>query len=177
MSSLGGLIVTFSSFLCVLLVLVLIHKLWWTPKRIQKGMASQGIKGPPYKLIHGNTKQVTKMINEVTSRPKKFSHDTFSVAQPHIHTWIKLYGNQQSGLVNYCSAFLVSRWILVFLSTGKTYLEWHGSQGQLVITEPELCKEILNNKERAYPKQSKLMGDGIVTTIEVEKWSKKKKKN
>ncbi|XP_068325780.1 cytochrome P450 CYP749A22-like [Pyrus communis] len=155
MSSLGGLMVTFSSFLCVLLILVLIHKLWWTPKRIQKLMASQGIKGPPYKLIHGNTKQVTKMINEVTSRPKNFSHDILSVAQPHIHTWTKLYG--------------------------KTYLEWHGSQGQLVITEPELCKEILNNKERAYPKQDplsfvrKFIGDGLVTTIEVEKWSKLRK--
>ncbi|BFG40738.1 hypothetical protein CerSpe_270120 [Prunus speciosa] len=43
---------------------------------------------------------------------------------------------------------------------GKNYLQWHGSQAQLVITEPELCKQILNNK------------DGLVSTTEAEKWAK-----
>jgi PHYB activation tagged suppressor 1 len=67
------------------------------------------------------------------------------------------------------------------LSTGKNYLQWHGSQAQLVLQEPDLCKEILNNKDGAYPKKQyqdfvkKLLGDGLVTVVEPEKWAKLRK--
>jgi PHYB activation tagged suppressor 1 len=50
----------------------------------------------------------------------------------------------------------------------------------LIITEPELIKEILNNKDRAYPKAKapnyvkQLLGDGLVTS-EGEKWLKMRK--
>ncbi|TQD71894.1 hypothetical protein C1H46_042566 [Malus baccata] len=158
MSSLGGIVVILSSFLCVFLVFVLIkivHKLWWTPTRIQKMMKAQGIKGPPYRLIHGNTKEISDMKKEVMRRPKNLSHDIVSVVVPHIHSWSQIYG--------------------------KNYLQWHGSLAQLVITEPELCKEIMSNKDKAYPKRDpttfvkKLLGDGLVTTTESEKWEKLRK--
>ncbi|PQQ04529.1 cytochrome P450 CYP749A22-like isoform X3 [Prunus yedoensis var. nudiflora] len=160
MTSLRGLVIIVSSFLCLLLVLVLIkilHKLWWAPARLQKLMASQGIKGPPYRLIHGNTKDISNMIKEAMSKPKSLSpsHEVLSVVQPHVHSWTKIYG--------------------------KNYLQWHGSKAQLVITEPELCKEILNNKDKVYPKREpenfvkKLLGDGLVTTAEGEKWAKMRK--
>lgn len=104
MSALGGQLVILPSFLCVFLVLLLIkifHKLWWTPTRLQKLMALQGITGPPYRFIHGNTKEITDMIKEAMSRPKNLSHDVFSVVQPHIHSWTQIYGNKRSRLVNY----------------------------------------------------------------------------
>lgn len=50
----------------------------------------------------------------------------------------------------------------------------------MVISEPELVKEILSNKEGMYPKikidgfAKKLVGDGLVMT-EGEKWSKLRK--
>ncbi|KAI5311946.1 hypothetical protein L3X38_041119 [Prunus dulcis] len=158
MCSLGGMVLTLSSFLCLLLVLVLIkilHKLWWTPTRIQKQMGLQGIQGPPYRLIHGNNKEISQMMKEAMARPKSISHDTLPLVQPHIHYWTKIYG--------------------------KNYLQWHGSQAQLVITEPELCKQILNNKDGAYPKKEvqnfvkKLLGDGLVSTTKAEKWEKLRK--
>lgn len=49
-----------------------------------------------------------------------------------------------------------------------------------MVTEPELIKEILNNKDSAYPKMDvmyyirKLLGDGLVTS-EGEKWCKIRK--
>ncbi|KAI5352935.1 hypothetical protein L3X38_005827 [Prunus dulcis] len=155
MTTLGALIIFLSSFLCLLLVLAFIkilHKLWWTPIRMQKLMALQGIKGPSYRFIHGNTKEISNMKKEVMGRPRILSHDIFSVVQPHIHSWTKIYG--------------------------KNFLQWHGSRAQLVITEPELCKEILNNKGRAYPKREPtnisktLLGDGLVATTKAEKWAK-----
>ncbi|KAK9932401.1 hypothetical protein M0R45_019640 [Rubus argutus] len=83
----------------------------------------------------------------------KGSHEqtVLSAVQPHIHSWTKSYG--------------------------KNFLQWHGLQPALIITEPELCKEILNDKDRVYTKSKpnfhskKLFGDGIIVA-EGEKWSK-----
>lgn len=71
-------------------------------------------------------------------------------------------------------------WQFLFSTTGRNFLQWYVTQAQLVIGEPELCKEILNNKERAYPKREpppyvkKLLGDGLAST-EGEKWGKLRK--
>lgn len=64
--------------------------------------------------------------------------------------------------------------------TGNTYLQWFGTEAQLIITEPELIKEVLTNRDKTYPKVEprpflkKLLGDGIVTT-EGQKWGKLRK--
>ncbi|XP_050373901.1 cytochrome P450 CYP749A22-like [Argentina anserina] len=145
------------SFLCLLLLLALVktfHKLWWTPTRIQKLMALQGIQGPSYRLIYGNTKEISNMQKEAMRRPINLSHDIFPRVQPHIHTWTKSYG--------------------------RNFLQWYGPQPVLVVTEPELIKEIVNNKDGVYPKQrpsnfmKKLVGDSITIT-EGEKWAKLRK--
>ena len=63
---------------------------------------------------------------------------------------------------------------------GKNFLQWYGVKPVLVVTEPELCKEILNNKDGVYvkPKPSivvkKLFGDSVAMT-EGEKWVKLRK--
>ncbi|KAM5567467.1 cytochrome P450 CYP749A22 [Rosa sericea] len=153
----SSLAITLPSFLCLFIMLALIrnfHKLWWTPTRLQSLMATQGITGPSYRFIHGNTKEISNMKKEIMSRPINLSHDILSVVQPHIHLWTRLYG-------------------IIFL-------QWHGSQAQLITMEPELCKEILNNKDRAYIKKKpqgfvkKLVGNGLGTT-EGEKWTKLRK--
>ncbi|PRQ40583.1 putative cytochrome P450 [Rosa chinensis] len=145
------------SFLCVLILLALIkafHKLWWMPTRIQNLMVLQGIKGPSYRFLYGNAKEIISMQNEAMSRPMKLSHDISSHVQPHIHAWSKSYG--------------------------RNFLQWYGPQPVLVVTEPELCKEILLNKDGVYPKPKasklvkKLVGDSISVT-EGEKWEKLRK--
>ncbi|XP_050373899.1 cytochrome P450 CYP749A22-like [Argentina anserina] len=157
MSSFGGLVYILLSFPFLFLLLALIkifHKLWWEPTRIQKLMTVQGIKGPSYRFIHGNSKEISSMQKEAMSRPKSLSHDIFSYVQPHIYLWSRSYG--------------------------KNFLQWHGSRAQLVITDPELCKEVLNNKDRTFVKtdiaeyMKKLLGDGLVTT-ESEKWGRVRK--
>jgi cytochrome P450 len=70
--------------------------------------------------------------------------------------------------------------VVFHFGAGKNYLQWFGPQAQMVITEPELIKEILNNRDNAYPKQDvgdymkKLLGDGLVTS-DGEKWAKMRK--
>ena len=69
---------------------------------------------------------------------------------------------------------------LSLFGAGKIYLQWHGTQPQLVITEPQLIKEVLNNRGSAYPKEEakgfmkRLFGDGL-SVSEGEKWTKMKK--
>ncbi|XP_058193593.1 cytochrome P450 CYP749A22-like isoform X2 [Rhododendron vialii] len=118
-------------------------------------MASQGIKGPTYKFLHGNTKEIVRMRGKSISTPlDNTSHPIFARIMPDIHAWRKLYG--------------------------KNYLNWQGPQAQLVVTDPESVKEIMNNKDGAYHKGrpdrflKKLLGDGIVVT-EGEKWTKLRK--
>ncbi|TQD77784.1 hypothetical protein C1H46_036688 [Malus baccata] len=80
-----------SSLFVLLALIKLFHNIWWIPTRIQKLMALQGIKGPSYKLVHGNTKEISSMKQESMSRPKSFSHDIVSQVHPHIHSWTKTY--------------------------------------------------------------------------------------
>lgn len=85
-----------SIYFCLLFLLVLIrfiNKLWWNPIWTQSQMRSQGIKGPSYKFIHGNTKEIINMTNEIMSSPMELTHQIFPRVYPHVYSWIKLYGN------------------------------------------------------------------------------------
>ncbi|CAL5354966.1 unnamed protein product [Camellia sinensis] len=153
----GAVLIILLSCLCVYLLWTLIrfvHKVWWTPMRIQSIMRSQGIKGPPYRFPHGSTKEITSMRSQSMGKHMEISHDIFPRIQPHVYSWTKIYGTN--------------------------FLNWHGPQAQLFVTEPELIKEILNNKEGAYPKMDmegyakKLLGEALITN-EGEKWAKIRK--
>ncbi|KAL7163720.1 hypothetical protein ACSBR2_039775 [Camellia fascicularis] len=157
MGVVGTISILVSSSVCLYLVLVLInlfHKLWWTPIQVQRMLSSQGIAGPSYRFIHGNTKEICMMRAESMSTPMDLSHQIFQRLQPHLHCWLKIYG--------------------------KNFLMWNGSKAQLVITDSEFAKEILKNKEKTYPQMEvegylkKLLGSSLVTS-EGEKWSKLRK--
>ncbi|KAL3830596.1 hypothetical protein ACJIZ3_019398 [Penstemon smallii] len=141
--------------LTILAFLSLFYKLWWSPIHLQKSLHSQGLKGPSYKFIHGSTKEIIKMRKEAISTSFDLSHhDLFPRIMPHINTWMKLYGNN--------------------------FLIWIGHQPQVVVSDPELVKEILTNKEGVFQKikpisyVKKLLGDGLVVA-EGEKWSRLRK--
>ncbi|KAK8259205.1 hypothetical protein V6Z12_D13G040600 [Gossypium hirsutum] len=127
---------------------------WWIPQRVQFIMNSQGIRGSPYEFIHGNNKEAAQMLMEAPTKPMTLTHDIFPRVMPHVYSWINKYG--------------------------KTYLSWNGIRGQLLITDPELVKEVLKNSDKAFrkPKTSyffdKLIGDGLAST-EREKWARQRK--
>ncbi|KAJ6357058.1 hypothetical protein OIU78_005027, partial [Salix suchowensis] len=130
----GNVIVLLFGSLCIYLTFTLVkvlYKLWWTPIRMQNFMASQGIRGPSYRFIHGSTREVTAMKKEAMAKPMTLSHNIFPKVLPQIYTWINTYG--------------------------RNYLSWYGPKAHFVVSEPELVKEILNNKDRSYPK-----GDGMI---------------
>ncbi|CAL5382268.1 unnamed protein product [Camellia sinensis] len=145
-----------SLFVCLFLALTrFLYKVWWTPIQIQHKMKSQGIKGPSYKFLHGNTKEIFNMRKESISKPmNNLSHNILPRILPHVSQWVNIYG--------------------------KNFLNWYGHQAQLVVTEAELIKDILNNKDDTYPKidveghAKKLLGDGL-SSSKGEKWAKLRK--
>ncbi|KAI3977250.1 hypothetical protein MKX01_035980 [Papaver californicum] len=159
----SGLLTTFVSVVSTCFSLYLLfalikflHKVWFNPIYIQRVFQSQGIKGPPYKFFHGNTKEMFNMRRESMSRPpmKLSTHDALAQIQPHIHSWIRLYG--------------------------KTFLTWYGTRAQLIVTDPDLIKQVLNNRDGTFTKRKidgyikKIFGDGLVTN-RGEKWFKSRK--
>ena len=118
------------------------------------------------------------------ARPLGLSNNVYPRLQPHIHYWTNLYGNSVLSfwLSDFTSIKIFFLYTLnfVFHTIGKNYLQWIGPQPEMIITEPELIKEILNNRERIYPKVKahayikKVLGDGVATS-EGEKWAKMRK--
>ncbi|KZV38334.1 hypothetical protein F511_24093 [Dorcoceras hygrometricum] len=148
--------ITLSS-ICILLsipLIIMLYKLWWIPFRVRRSLESQGIKGPPYRFFHGNTKEIIQMTKQISSTPMDLSHDIFPRSQPHLYSWSKIYGD--------------------------VYVFWMGVTPCIVLTDPQLIREILNNKQGNFSKMKtddylkKLLGDGILVA-EGGKWSKLRK--
>ncbi|KZV38335.1 hypothetical protein F511_24094 [Dorcoceras hygrometricum] len=141
----------FLSTLLLAIPSVILYKFWWIPYRTQSELRSQGIKGPSYKFIYGNTKDIIQMKKQISSTTMELSHDVFPRLQPHLYSWSKIYG--------------------------EVFVFWMGDKPFVVVTEPQMIKEILGNKEGRYVKLTiqgyllKLLGDGIVVA-EGERWSK-----
>ncbi|CAL5430764.1 unnamed protein product [Camellia sinensis] len=165
-------------------VSMFLHKVWWTPIRVQYMMGLQGIKGPSYSFLHGSTKQIMNMRKESFATAMDLSHHIFPRIMPHIDAWIQLYEKYRRGrptlldlTIRVPASFRASTSYNIF---GENYLQWRGPQPQLVVTETQLIKEILSNKDGAFVKTKpssygkKLIGDGIVVT-RGEKWSKLRK--
>ena len=57
------------------------------------------------------------------------------------------------------------------------FVSWHGTEPELFVTDSELAKEILNNREKVFLKMDpgvflrKIIGDGLFAT-DGEKWAK-----
>lgn len=64
--------------------------------------------------------------------------------------------------------------------SGRNFLIWHGSEPELIVTDVDMIKEILNNKEGAYVQRKfggpllDLFGNGLPFS-EGQKWSKLRK--
>ncbi|MFS7959831.1 putative cytochrome P450 [Helianthus anomalus] len=117
-------------------------------------MSSQGIRGPPYSFIYGNMKEISIMIKQSTSFPMDISHDIFPRIQPHFDSWLHIYG--------------------------KNFLYWQGPQPELVVTEPELLKQIMSVRDLTAriqgtgPAFNKIFGGGLIFS-QGEKWATQRK--
>ncbi|KAK7321746.1 hypothetical protein VNO77_32650 [Canavalia gladiata] len=140
-------------FVILVLLLVLaarvLYSIIWVPWVIARHFRKQGIRGPSYRLIKGNADEIRNMYKEVQSKPMELCHDIIERVCPFYHRWSRMYG--------------------------KTVLYWHGWRPKLVISDPDIIKEILLKTgewfERIDPNPSvkQFFGEGILM-LKGEKW-------
>ncbi|XP_030446808.1 cytochrome P450 734A1 [Syzygium oleosum] len=138
----------------LLLILILLSKFTysnlWIPLRLQRRFAEQGIRGPGYRPILGNTAEVKRLFAEARSKSVPFDHRILHRAAPFYYHWNLKYG--------------------------KTFVYWFGSTPRLAISDPDMIKEVLMNTGGSYervrfnPQARLLFGQGLVGLVG-EKWA------
>ncbi|KAI7749820.1 hypothetical protein M8C21_011774, partial [Ambrosia artemisiifolia] len=130
----------------------ILYKYIWIPLRIQRHFRLQGIQGPSYRPIFGNSAGTQRrMIAEAqSSRSFSFNHEgVVQRVMPQFYNWSKVYGD--------------------------TFLYWFGPKARLAISDPDMIKEILVSKSGSFgkikfdPATKLLFGDGLVA-LEGERW-------
>ncbi|KAI4323741.1 hypothetical protein L6164_023323 [Bauhinia variegata] len=126
---------------------------WFRPKRIEKQLREQGLKGNPYRFLFGDEKEVSRMLQEVKSKPINIDDDIGPRMQPYQYKTVNKYGTKN-----------------VFI--------WMGPTPEVLLLKPEHIKEIFN-KYADFPKVTrnplvKYLFSGIALS-EGEKWAKHKR--
>lgn len=127
-----------------------IYSTFWIPYKIQRHLYKQGIRGPDYRPIFGNSAEFKQEFDATLNKPMaSFSHDIVHRADPCYHKWAAMYG--------------------------KTMLFWHGSTPRLALADPEMIKEVFLNKSghvikvKLPPLAEQLFGKGLID-LHGEKW-------
>ncbi|KAJ9553907.1 hypothetical protein OSB04_017952 [Centaurea solstitialis] len=130
-----------------------VNWVWLTPKKMEKSLREQGLKGSSYKFLFGDLKEMVKMTKEAKTRPINLTNDVVPRALPFFHKSVTTYG--------------------------KNCFTWMGPKPFVHITEPAMIKEILANHNQ-FQKQKggnpliKLLAQGLVA-IEADQWVKHRK--
>ncbi|KAL5565062.1 hypothetical protein UlMin_028226 [Ulmus minor] len=127
--------------------------IWLRPKKLEKVLREQGLKGNSYRLFFGDSKESIAILKEARSKPMSLSDDDIAPrVLPFLHRTINTYG--------------------------KDSFVWVGPTPRVNIMNPEHLKEIFNKhvefqKPHANPIR-KLLATGLAS-YEEEKWAKHRK--
>ncbi|KAK2433179.1 hypothetical protein P8452_30545 [Trifolium repens] len=127
--------------------------IWFTPKRIEKRLKQQGLKGNSYRLMVGDIRDMVKMIKEAKSKPMDpYSNDIAPRVLPFVVHTIAKYG--------------------------KSSFMWLGPRPRIFIMDPDKIKE-MTNKVYDFQKPDtsplfKLLASGFAN-YDGDKWAKHRK--
>ncbi|KAJ4723101.1 Cytochrome P450 [Melia azedarach] len=82
------------AFATIILAWKLLNWVWLKPKKLEKLLRRQGFSGSSYKLFHGDTKEMSRMSKESSSRPISVSDDITSRILPFERHIISKYGTK-----------------------------------------------------------------------------------
>ncbi|XP_022877289.1 cytochrome P450 CYP72A219-like [Olea europaea var. sylvestris] len=131
----------------------LLNWVWFTPKKMEKLLRKQGLKGNSYRFLCGDLKDLTSMIQKANSKPINLSDDIKPRVIPLILKTLQEYGT---------NSFI-----------------WLGPRSSVIVTDPELVKDVLT-KNYIYQKAkninplTKLLAQGLVS-YDADKWDKHRK--
>ncbi|KAL6615619.1 hypothetical protein ACP70R_037889 [Stipagrostis hirtigluma subsp. patula] len=129
----------------------LLERLWWQPRRLERALRAQGLRGTSYRFLTGDLKDYARLAKEAGSRPlPPRCHDIAPRVAPFLHKNIQEHG--------------------------KTSMSWFGPIPKVTVIDPDVAKDVLSNKfghfeKLKFPALFKLFADGLASQ-EGEKWVK-----
>ncbi|XP_047066369.1 cytochrome P450 709B2-like [Lolium rigidum] len=127
----------------------------WRPRAITRQLRAQGIGGPGYKFFAGNLAEIKQLRAETAGTALDVgSHDFVPMVQPHFRKWIAIHG--------------------------RTFLFWFGARPTVCITDVNVVKQVLFDRNGLYPKNfinphiARLLGKGLVLT-DGDDWKRHRK--
>jgi hypothetical protein len=67
---------------------------WWTPRRLDRALRAQGLKGTRYRLLTGDVRENARLNREARTKPLPLgSHDIIPRVLPMFHNAVKENGN------------------------------------------------------------------------------------
>ncbi|XP_066306629.1 cytochrome P450 CYP72A616-like [Miscanthus floridulus] len=124
---------------------------WWTPRRLDRTLRAQGLKGTRYRLLTGDVRENARLNREARTKPLPLgSHDIIPRVLPMLHNLVK--------------------------DNGTHSFTWFGPTPRVIIPDPELMREVLSNKfghfgKPRFSRLGKLLANGLANH-EGEKWAK-----
>uniref|UniRef100_A0A7N0VK83 Cytochrome P450 n=1 Tax=Kalanchoe fedtschenkoi TaxID=63787 RepID=A0A7N0VK83_KALFE len=130
----------------------LINWLWLTPKRLERSLKQQGLKGGSYRVLHGDMKENMKLMQEARSKPINLSENIIPRLHPYVDQCLRTYG--------------------------RNSIMWLGPIPSILLTEPELIKTVFNKISEFHRPMSnplvRLLNTGLVS-YDDDKWVKHRK--
>ncbi|KAF1885439.1 hypothetical protein Lal_00029328 [Lupinus albus] len=117
--------ITSATSIAVIVIIVLtwawkvLNWLWLKPKKLERLLREQGLKGNPYRILVGDVSDMLKMRKEAKYKPMTLSHDIIPRVLPFVYQSV--------------------------IKHGKNSFIWFGPVPRLTITDPQLIKDVYNN--------------------------------
>ncbi|KAM0878355.1 hypothetical protein ACQ4PT_034928 [Festuca glaucescens] len=125
---------------------------WWGPRRMDRVLRAQGLRGTQYRFLKGDLKEEQRLKVEAWSRPVPTdrAHDIVPRVAPLLHRVMKEHG--------------------------KVSFTWFGPYPRITIGDPELVREVLSNKFGHFEKTklarlARLLVGGLAV-LDGEQWAK-----
>ncbi|KAK9085232.1 hypothetical protein Sjap_025643 [Stephania japonica] len=183
MVELGNIVVGSISYVLIFVVYKVWVSIWWRPKKMERQLKRQGVKGTPYKLLHGDLKESSEALAQACSSamPISHSHSIAARAMPYVHRTVQKYGPCTGGAGSESSPRITGQGQGgdYLCPAGKVTYFWAGVTPRIIVADQEMLKDILSNKSGDFPKPdtnplTKLLVTGFAT-YNGEKWAKHKK--
>ncbi|PIA36646.1 hypothetical protein AQUCO_03300094v1 [Aquilegia coerulea] len=119
MGELQKTLLTISMIILISCVWKFFDWIWLKPKKLEKYLRKQGLKGTSYKLFYGDLKERDLSIQEALSKPMEHSHRIGHRVLPFDH--------------------------LMFQKYGKVAVTWDGPNPIVVVMDPDMIRDILSS--------------------------------
>jgi len=68
------------------------NTMWWRPRKIEKLLRKQGIRGTSYKLFTGDTLDMKDSAQKASSKPISLYHQIIPRVIPFVHQMVQQHG-------------------------------------------------------------------------------------